>query len=434
MKKRLILLVSVLLMVFQVNYSLAEDNIKINMYGEDLYIKDQGPILYNDRTLVPIRVIFERLGLEVSWDADKRVVTGKKEGLEIYLQVDSNISKLNKKEVILDAPASIINDRVMVPLRFIAESCDKDVEWDQDNKTVRIKEKAQVTTAEEFLNAIESNKNIYLANNIDISEVMEKSETYDLKHTILNNNVEYDGENVVITNIENLSIIGIDSAKKVQISISKEYLNNVMFFENCENLKLENLEIVDKKTKDQKIGIIKIESCYRINTNNLNSFFTTNTNTLESGEIIVKTQSISNNKLDGETKIYYKNGNLMCEAIYKDGYPEGLIILYYESGIKAVKAEVTKGDYGIKPIGGRVIYYYNNGNVMINVKVGDDFNFAEGEVYNEKGTLLYNGKFENGKPISMTDEEWSKLGQIFTEGMGIYEPVLNNIFNGHFGI
>jgi len=41
-------------------------------------------------------------------------------------------------ERILDAPAKIINGRVMVPVRFIAESLGCTVSWDADTKTISI--------------------------------------------------------------------------------------------------------------------------------------------------------------------------------------------------------------------------------------------------------------------------------------------------------
>jgi hypothetical protein len=39
----------------------------------------------------------------------------------------------------LDVPATILNGRTLVPVRFIAESLDADVGWDSSENTVEIK-------------------------------------------------------------------------------------------------------------------------------------------------------------------------------------------------------------------------------------------------------------------------------------------------------
>ena len=71
-----------------------------------------------------------------------------------------------KEEIKLDAAPMILNDRTMVPLRFIAESLDKKVGWDTDNRTAIIIDydyfmndlKLSATALYNFLNA--SNKNV----------------------------------------------------------------------------------------------------------------------------------------------------------------------------------------------------------------------------------------------------------------------------------
>lgn len=98
--------------------------------------------IVNSRTMVPMRKIFELLGLSVEWDGENKIVTGKKDNLLIQLQIDNNIAtkELNgtKTQIELDTPPMIIENRTMVPLRFIAESLDKQVGWDKDARTAVI--------------------------------------------------------------------------------------------------------------------------------------------------------------------------------------------------------------------------------------------------------------------------------------------------------
>jgi hypothetical protein len=55
------------------------------------------------------------------------------------LTVNSKDAVVNDIPVKLDSPATIVNRRPMVPVRFIAESLGADVKWDQSTKTVLIK-------------------------------------------------------------------------------------------------------------------------------------------------------------------------------------------------------------------------------------------------------------------------------------------------------
>lgn len=99
---------------------------------------DQPPVLENGRTLVPLRAIFESLGAEVDWDDKTGTVTGQKDGVHITLSAGSAFAKVNDTAIELDAPAKIVNGRVLVPVRFIAESMNCFVGWQAKTKTVYI--------------------------------------------------------------------------------------------------------------------------------------------------------------------------------------------------------------------------------------------------------------------------------------------------------
>ncbi len=99
---------------------------------------DQNPIIISGRTLVPLRKIFESLNAFVEWDDASQSVYAKKGATEISLTIDSNIAKVNGKEILLDVPAKIVNDRTLVPARFVAETLNCNVGWNGDTNTVII--------------------------------------------------------------------------------------------------------------------------------------------------------------------------------------------------------------------------------------------------------------------------------------------------------
>lgn len=99
---------------------------------------DQPPTIVNDRTLVPLRAIFEAMGAEVNWDPATRTVTAVRGEDKLSLVIDTNIINKNGKDFEIDVPAMIIGDRTMVPARAIAESLGASVDWNPHTRTVII--------------------------------------------------------------------------------------------------------------------------------------------------------------------------------------------------------------------------------------------------------------------------------------------------------
>ena len=99
---------------------------------------DQQPIIQDDRTLVPLRGVFEALGATVYWNNDTRSVTAYKDDTTIELAIGSSTMYVNGQPKYLDVAGQIINDRTMVPLRAISEAFGAIVYWDNDTRTVRV--------------------------------------------------------------------------------------------------------------------------------------------------------------------------------------------------------------------------------------------------------------------------------------------------------
>lgn len=98
----------------------------------------QHPIIQDGRTLIPIRAVSEMLGAKVDWDGDAQCAIVKKNGKTIKMYIDDTTAYVNGSERELDCPAQLINNRTLVPLRFVAEALGVNVEWDGDARTVMI--------------------------------------------------------------------------------------------------------------------------------------------------------------------------------------------------------------------------------------------------------------------------------------------------------
>ncbi len=116
----------------------------VTVNGEKLEFTDNvTPFIdeQSERTLVPMRDIFEAVGAVVQWDESTQTVIAVKDSSFVTLQIGSEKAFVNSEEKQLDVKALIKDDRTFVPLRFVSEALGAEVEWDNDNYTVVIKTK-----------------------------------------------------------------------------------------------------------------------------------------------------------------------------------------------------------------------------------------------------------------------------------------------------
>ena len=122
---------------------------------------DVPPQIMNDRTMVPMRAIFEALGADVDWYADTQTISAVATDVHrtaVYLGIGNDIMEVetiylwigmpedyprpdvfsSTIEVTLDVAPIIVNDRTLVPLRAISESFGAEVSWDEYTLTVNI--------------------------------------------------------------------------------------------------------------------------------------------------------------------------------------------------------------------------------------------------------------------------------------------------------
>ena len=142
MKKILSFTLSVLMLISGFTFQVVsaedyEDDIRVTINGQNL-IMDQPPVTIDDRTLVPMRDIFEGLGSSVEWNDDTHTAVSVLGKDKVEIQIDNKTAKKNDEDVTLDVPAKLINDTTLMPVRFVSESLGANVDWDDDTRTVSI--------------------------------------------------------------------------------------------------------------------------------------------------------------------------------------------------------------------------------------------------------------------------------------------------------
>ncbi|MFB7157032.1 stalk domain-containing protein [Lysinibacillus sp. NPDC056232] len=113
------------------------NNVTINIDGETIQIND--PILSKaDHLLLPMRALYEAIGASVDWSKENNTATAYRNGKVINLTIDSMTALVDGQEVEMDVAPLIYKDRTYMPLRFVSENFDGNVAWDPDTQTVTI--------------------------------------------------------------------------------------------------------------------------------------------------------------------------------------------------------------------------------------------------------------------------------------------------------
>lgn len=100
----------------------------------------QPPLLSDGRVLVPMRGLFEFLGADVVWKNATRTVLAEKGDMKLELTLGGREAKVNGRSITLDVPARSVNGSVMVPLRFVSETLQYGVGWNDSALTATIVE------------------------------------------------------------------------------------------------------------------------------------------------------------------------------------------------------------------------------------------------------------------------------------------------------
>lgn len=101
--------------------------VPISVNAESVSIS--GGKLIDERTMIPMRSIFEELGAQVTWDQNTSTITATKGNTKILLKIGSKDTKVNNKTVKLDVQPQVQKGVTLIPLRFVSEALGAQVEW-----------------------------------------------------------------------------------------------------------------------------------------------------------------------------------------------------------------------------------------------------------------------------------------------------------------
>lgn len=125
----------------QTTITLQIGNPLMTINGVEQMIDPQGtvPVLRQDRTLLPVRAVMEGLGGTVEWDGANQAVSLTRGEQTLFLRIGSTVAwDKDGARFILDSEPILLNDRTMLPIRFVVEYFGGTVEWVGETQTVEI--------------------------------------------------------------------------------------------------------------------------------------------------------------------------------------------------------------------------------------------------------------------------------------------------------
>ncbi len=148
MKKNILRILSVLtavcLLTVSSSVALAASSVTVELDGEKVVFSEAAPY-YDEaagRIYVPVRAICEAMGATVDYEASSKTVTITRGGTTLKLRIGVKTATVNGVAVALDAPPFIESSSTFVPLRFVSENLQLDVEWNASSKKVTLTSRA----------------------------------------------------------------------------------------------------------------------------------------------------------------------------------------------------------------------------------------------------------------------------------------------------
>lgn len=127
------------------------DIVSVTVDNSPVTFEDQNPVIIEGHTLVPIRAVFEKTGANVQWDQSTQTATISKGKYVVTIKYGDKVMYKNGVAVELEQPADVINNRMMIPVRAIAEAMDFAVTWDGHHSLILVSTTGKPYRAYAFL-------------------------------------------------------------------------------------------------------------------------------------------------------------------------------------------------------------------------------------------------------------------------------------------
>lgn len=148
----------------------------------------------------------------IKWNASERSVTIVKDSTKVYLKIGSDKASVNDEEVVLDAAPVVYKDKTYIPVKFVAQSFGKKVVWDEASKSVIIRDEESYNHIKDIMTksntAMEQIKNCKMDADASV-KVGQGSASYDINMK-MNGIIDMLKKNLYINTKMDMSVMKMD--------------------------------------------------------------------------------------------------------------------------------------------------------------------------------------------------------------------------------
>lgn len=115
-------------------------DVEVVVNGKVVTVEDKA-FIENGRTMVPFRLIAESLGADVGYNfrnENLKVIWSIRADVKVDMRVDDYRAYRNEKMVYMDVAPVLYNNKTYIPLRYITELFNCEVNWDSESYTATI--------------------------------------------------------------------------------------------------------------------------------------------------------------------------------------------------------------------------------------------------------------------------------------------------------
>lgn len=122
---------------YQDHYYNAEE-VFVSIDGKKLTDLPMPPIILKGYSLVPAREVFEGLGAKVVWQKEVEQVFVTYGSNKVVIPIGATKAYVNGEAHTMQTEAKIINNKTMIPLRFVSTALGFDIDWNKDTRIANI--------------------------------------------------------------------------------------------------------------------------------------------------------------------------------------------------------------------------------------------------------------------------------------------------------
>lgn len=200
------------------------EQVNININGQRIN-PDVSAFVQNGRTMAPLSAVFKKLGADVQWVGSEQKVVVNYNNTKITLWIGNKQAEVNSNVRQMEVAPVIVNNRTMVPLRFISENIVMKVGWLGSVKLVTI-------TAPKYFDNIASNLTVLGFTTSDYSGDQRSLNSLEKNDTNINTVATF---SYCMDTNGNLGIIGASQQNTVDFANSNQIKSLVLVNNYTEN-------------------------------------------------------------------------------------------------------------------------------------------------------------------------------------------------------